>query len=453
MGLHPLGGRERKEKNRANNLSFVPIGKNKNAKGTREQALPSQHNIEQAGQEDGIVVPLGLPELCIIRQIWPADGSLQVEVIARSQQVTCPKCQHPCQKIHDRRARKKRDMTLGDHSVQLILWKRRFHCQECQRIFTEPDSVCGWRRRTTARLREQIGKQACCQSVAHVAAAALVSPRFVQQCLYSLASRTIEAHAGQVDDTGELPTPRFLGIDEFAVRKGHRYETILCDLEHRRVLEVSAGRTLEEVLALLKRLRTPEVVEAVSMDMSASFRPAVKQCLPKAQIVVDHFHVIQHVMKAFRKVVSSWAHKKEGMILLHRKQHLFLRAKETLTSEQQDERTQIGTRLPLLEQAWQLKEALRHWYATATAETAAAQLDQWIAQVRELGPDPMQQALSAFVNWREEILAFFQFLPTLRLSNGFVEGKNNRTKTLMRQAYGYRNRLHLRLRILLGNVL
>jgi transposase len=54
-------------------------------------------------------------------------------------------------------------------------------------------------------------------------------------------------------------------------------------------------------------------------------------------------------------------------------------------------------------------------------------------------------------NWREEILAFFHFLPT-RLSNGFVEGKNNRTKALMRQGYGYRNRQHLRLRILLGNV-
>ncbi len=49
---------------------------------------------------------------------------------------------------------------------------------------------------------------------------------------------------------------------------------------------------------------------------------------------------------------------------------------------------------------------------------------------------------------RREILAFFDFLPT-RLSNGFVEGKNNRTKALMCQGYGYRNRRHLRLRILL----
>ncbi len=53
-----------------------------------------------------------------------------------------------------------------------------------------------------------------------------------------------------------------------------------------------------------------------------------------------------------------------------------------------------------------------------------------------------------FKNWRQEILAFFSFLPIL-VSNGFVEGKNNRTKAMMRQAYGYRNPYNLRMRILL----
>ena len=90
-----------------------------------------------------------------------------------------------------------------------------------------------------------------------------------------------------------------MGIDEFALRKGHRYDTILCDLEARDVLEVGDGRKKEEVVKLLERLSEPEAVKAVSMDMSASFRPAVQAALPKAQIVVDHFHVIQHVMKAF----------------------------------------------------------------------------------------------------------------------------------------------------------
>ena len=65
-------------------------------------------------------------------------------------------------------------------------------------------------------------------------------------------------------------------------------------------------------------------MEAVSLDMSASFAPAVRQVLPQAQLVIDHFHVIQHWMDAFGQVVSSWAHKKEGQILLYRKQKLFL---------------------------------------------------------------------------------------------------------------------------------
>ncbi len=127
-----------------------------------------------------------------------------------------------------------------------------------------------------------------------------------------------------------------------------------------------------------------------------------------------------------------------------------LSAKEDLTEEQAQARDKIGGALPLLEAAWQLKEALRTWYATATAATAADGLDAWIEQVQQSGFDHLRKTLSAFVNWRQEILAFFQFFPT-RIYNGFVEGKNNRTKALMRQGYGYRNRRHLRLRILLGN--
>ena len=63
-------------------------------------------------------------------------------------------------------------------------------------------------------------------------------------------------------------------------------------------------------------------------------------------------------------------------------------------------------------------------------------------------PAELRTALSAFRNWWQEILAFVEFLP-LHLSNGLVERKNNRTKVFMRQAYGFRYRRHLRLRILL----
>ena len=413
--------------------------------------MPSQHTTEGPTAKEGVVVPLDLPELRIVNQACLANGTLRIEVIATTTQATCPHCQKKCVKIHDTRPRKKRDISLRGHPVELIFLKRRFQCLHCRKAFTETDAACGWRRKTTARWREAIGRLACTQPVEHVAQASGVGPRFVRECFQAVATQQIEQKGLSLDEQQPLSARRFLGIDEFARRKGHVYETILCDLEARQVIEVCAGRKLEEVVALLERLSDPDGVEAVSMDMSASFRPAVQLCLPKAQIVVDHFHVIQHVMKGFKKVLQSWAHKKEGKPLLESKQSLFLRAKEDLTEKQAQERARIAEQLPLLEQAWQLKEALRAWYATATADTAAQELDAWIEQVQTVGPEQLRKTLSAFRNWRQEILAFFQFLP-MRLSNGFVEGKNNRTKAIMRQAYGYRNRQHLRLRILLGKI-
>ena len=245
-----------------------------------------------------------------------------------------------------------------------------------------------------------------------------------------------------------MPTPRFLGVDEFARRKGHRYDTIFCDLEARQVLEVSGGRKKDDGASVLERLSDCDAVEAVSMDMSTTFREAIQLCLPRARIVADHFHVIQHVNKAVNKVIGRWAKKEEGRQALEGQRHLFLRNQEDLSAEDEQSRAALAVAFPEIGRAWQLKEALRSWYAEASAETAAAELDLWIAAVKRSGPKELCKALSAFRNWRQEILAFFDFLPT-RLSNGFVEGKNNRTKTLMRQGYGYRNRRHLRLRILL----
>lgn len=107
-----------------------------------------------------------------------------------------------------------------------------------------------------------------------------------------------------MEDRKPLSTPKVLGIDKFAVRKGYRYATILCDLDQREVLEVCLGHRLKEVIGLLSRLAAPTGL-AGSMDMSASFAPAVCKTLSHAQMAIDHFHVIQHIMKAFRKVVSE----------------------------------------------------------------------------------------------------------------------------------------------------
>ncbi len=411
--------------------------------------MSTQDSIsEEVSQEQGIVVPLELADLRILKQEVQADGTVRVEVIGTNERASCPHCEAICVKQHDVRKRCKRDVPLRGHRVELVLHKRRFWCFRCQKAFTESDRACGRRRRTTVRLRETIGKQASSRPLAHVAAEYEVGPRFVQTCLESVAQIQLAKRGVSLDEQAKLPTPRFLGIDEFARRKGRRYDTILCDLEHRHVLDVCAGRKQTDVTGLLERLSDCEAVEAVSMDMSETFRGAVQLCLPRARIVADHFHVVQHVGKALNKVLSRIAKSEAGKKALEGQRHLFLQSKHQLSDEQEQTRARLAAAFPALGAAWQLKEDLRTWYATATKATAAKGLDAWIARVKREGPAELRKALSAFRNWRQEILAFFDFLPT-RLSNGFVEGKNNRSKALMRQGYGYRNRDHLRLRILL----
>lgn len=400
-------------------------------------------------EQEGIVVPLELGEFRILKQHLQEDGSIEVEVIAKTDRARCPHCQRVSVKVHDTRPRHKRDIPLRGHRIVLVLLKRRFRCLTCRRSFTEADQACGKRQRTTKRLREYIGQQACTRPVSHVAAEMQVGPRLVQTCLEEVAQVDLAKRHLTLDETAPLPTPRYLGIDEFARRKGHRYDTILCDLDARQVLEVSAGRTKDEVSHLLERLSDCDAVEVVSMDMSTTFREAVQLTLPHARIVADHFHVIQHVGKALKKVIGRQAKREEGKQALEGQRHLFLRNQEDLSAEEEHTRAALAQVFPEIARAWQLKEALRTWYATTSAATAACDLDRWIASVTRDGPAEMRKALSAFRNWRQEILAFIDFLPT-RLSNGFVEGKNNRTKAVMRQGYGYRNRRNLRLRILLA---
>jgi transposase len=208
-----------------------------------DMRMPSQHSTEQeTTQEQGIVVPLELEGLRILKQEMQADGSLRIEVIGTNGRARCPHCQSVCVKRHDVRPRSKRDVPLRGHRVQVVLYKRRFWCVRCHKAFTEPDRACGRGKRTTVRLRELIGTQACSRPIAHVAKEYGVGPRFVQGCVETVVSRQLAKRGLSVEEGKPLPTPRYLGIDEFARRKGHRYDTILCDLDARKMLEVSAGR-------------------------------------------------------------------------------------------------------------------------------------------------------------------------------------------------------------------
>ena len=85
-----------------------------------------------------------------------------------------------------------------------------------------------------------------------------------------------------------------IGIDEFSVRKGHVYKTIVVDLKSGRILHVGQGKAADALAGFWKRVRCKKLdIKYVATDLSAAFISSVLENCPNAVHVFDHFHVVK----------------------------------------------------------------------------------------------------------------------------------------------------------------
>ncbi len=133
-------------------------------------------------QDDCILVALGLPQLKVVAQSELMDR-FEVTVIYRQEQVTCPRCGQVTTKEHERSLQRKQDRKLRDKMVFLTLLKRRFRCPWCNKVFTEPDEIFGFRRRSSQRLRQYLGQEALHQTVKRVSLKEKVGEGLVRRCV------------------------------------------------------------------------------------------------------------------------------------------------------------------------------------------------------------------------------------------------------------------------------
>lgn len=394
------------------------------------------HERSRELHSDGITVPLGLEGLTVEGEEIDPTGGIRAVVVVSTQRAWCVGCGHETAKEHDRRSRLLADLPLGEHRVTLEVRRRRFRCLHCDRVFTEEDEVGGKRRRLSERLRRKLCEEGRMHSVELVARRYQVSPTTVRRAIAEFGAQPIAAQN----------TPLKLGIDEFSVRKGQRYATALHDLGTHRVIDVVLGRKSRDVQVMIERIRDKEAVRVVSMDMSLAFREAVQLTLPEAAIVADKFHVVARVNEALRECCQDLTRGEPRDRAWRKQTRLLLRRVEKLTPDERDLILPILKAYPLLRRAWLLKEDFRRWYRDTHSPTEAiSQYGAWRRELDSQAQLPAFQKLRPMLDqWQEPILNYF----TWRVTQGPVEGANNRIKTIERQAYGYRNFENLRTRIL-----
>ena len=360
----------------------------------------------------------------------------------RREWATCPRCGKGSSKEHDRRVQRKQDRRLRDKPVFLMLVKRRFRCYFCGKVFTEPDEVFGARRRSSCRFREYLGQEALHQTVRRTARKERVGEGLVRRCVAEGIGKLLRAREAK-------ETPEFMGLDEYSVSGRRLYHTAICDLVEGAVMEVVEGQGQRRLKEYLDKLAQPERVKAVAMDMHEPFRQAVRMCLPQAKVVADKFHLIRHVNGALDKVRSNI----QGGNSMGKRRDLFhsrytlLKGVERLADWERERLRRLFYRYPELKEAWGLKEKFRAWYRETNRARAEERLRLLQEEIADSSLSEFKQLLHMLTNWREEILNYFDY----RITNGFVEGKNNRIKTIKRMAYGYRNMDTFRMRILATN--
>ena len=377
-------------------------------------------------QDDRISIELRLPGVKVL-EVKEEEHWIEVVAQYRAQEADCPKCGRSTWQVHQWHLQRKRDAKLWKKPAWLALWKRRFRCRNCRKVFTEPDPACGARRRTTARLRETVAGWASEATVRAVARVEGVSEGLVERSW-------VEKNSG----VGPPGRPHvFLGLDGFCVKKPGRMWTGMWDLETKDSVAFISGERLVDVQRMLERHAARESVRAVAIDLAEPLRQAVELVLPDAAIVADKFHVIALSGRALHEVHGE--KRRRGSIAW-----LLQRGVERLSQTERERVVEALTKDPELARAWSLKEGLRGLYKKRRQEEAATALDNWIRDAQASGLRPFRRAGTTLRKWRGEVLNYWRY----PITNALVEGKHNRIKTLKRRAYGYRNDRSFLLRIL-----
>ncbi len=245
------------------------------------------------------VVLLPDPNLLSLVSIEVDETMTMITVFAvtTSPEAKCPLCQQTSSKVQSHYTRTLADLSCFGQTVRWFVQVRRIFClnTSCKRkIFTErlPTFAPAYARRML-RQADALGEIAfALGGKAGEQIARLLAMAVSHDTLLRLIRRSADPPA---------PTPRILGVDDFAWRRGQRYGTILVDLERHEVIDILPERDGKSLLAWL---REHPGVEIVSRDRASAYADAAREGAPDAIQVADRFHLLMNMREAIQRLLT-----------------------------------------------------------------------------------------------------------------------------------------------------
>jgi transposase len=296
--------------------------------------------------------------------------------------------------------------------------------------------------RVTSRLAENVARLAEQLPLSHVAD------------FYGLSWDTCKRiHKAWLERTlgpPDLSEVEVIAMDEFALRKGHRYATVIVEPSTKRVLSVTNGRDRKSLRPFFNALGKEgrARLKAVGMDMHKPYEEEVRAQCPKARIVYDLFHVVaKYGREVIDRIRVDEANRlkddKPNRKVVKGSKWLLLRNRTNLDDDDRirlDELLHANRRLSI---AYVLKEDLKHLWDYSDEDAARRFWKQWYRRAIRSRTEPLKTFARHLKERIDGVLSHCSY----PIHTSLIEGINNKIKLIKRMAYGFRDEEYFFLRI------
>lgn len=393
-----------------------------------------------------IEIPLDLPEIRILKTEF-GKREIVITVESTREWAICARCGAEIREFHSYgRQLRLRHLPILGRPLIIEIRPKRFRCPTCENHPTTTQKLDWYDERSphTKAYDQWLLLQLIGGTISDLARR--------EQTTYDAVLGALRRQVSAEVDWEEIGQLEVLGIDEIALKKGHRdFVALLTSRQAQgqlKLLGVLPDRKLETVEKFLwtipERLRA--TVREVCMDLYEGYASAVRKVLPQARIVADRFHVAKNYrdcadqlrVEAQRDLKANL--KKEEYEALKGTMWLFRRDPKDLDDQERERLALLFECAPELKRAYDLREKLTDVFETEhSKESGTAAIKRWMKSVRGSGLRCFDRFLTTLENWMDEITNYF----VSRQSSGFVEGFNNKVKVLKRRCYGITNLSHL----------
>jgi len=276
-----------------------------------------------------------------------SDVELTLYGLISSKGARCPGCKGYSKKIHDRYIRHLNDLSVFEYKVYLILQTRKFKCtnKSCpHKVFSEQTSGISRYARRTIRL-DKILDTIALETNSH-------QGKIISKLVSVSLSRSTMLRKSHKHKLPTIKTPRVLGIDDWAFRKGINYGTVLIDMETSRPVDLLPSRDAKDVK---KWLGNHKHIEIVTRDRASSYASATKEVHPNTHQVADRFHLLMNLSDALTFYFKSIFRKIKHLLLEHQNELHDKKPLNVMMAITPKKTVDTDTRLPVFKKVKELQ--------------------------------------------------------------------------------------------------